>query len=73
MVIRLWHKFVHFQIVVCMMTGHLHFVQDRVQGRMVLAKRLQIGGCDAISDNGALMHLTPVFYQKSDLPAMSRR
>ena len=36
-----------------MMTGHLHFVQDRVQGRMVLAKRLQIGGCDAISDNGA--------------------
>ena len=56
-----------------MMTGHLHFVRDRVQPRMVLAKRLQIGGCDAISDNGALMHLTPVFYQKSDLPAMSRR
>ena len=27
-----------------MMLGHLHSVQDRVQGRMVLTKRLQMGG-----------------------------
>ena len=49
----LWllHKFVHFQIVIWWW-GHLHSVQDRVQGRMVLAKRLQMGS-DAITDNGA--------------------
>ena len=36
-----------------MMTGHLHFVQDRVQSRMVqLAKRLQIGG------GGVMQYLT---------------
>ena len=50
-----------------MMTGHLHFVQDRVQTRMVLAKRLQIGGCDAISDNNGASDQ----HQKSDLPAMT--